>query len=180
MNVVEIIGGEEDRRIMQALRRSIGSRLPVGWLEQRRWSLPQQEPALLVADLAHPCGVDGAKPLILLKERLDDFQTLRLPSCLGIVVASDNLAALQFLAESRLPAITCGLSPHDTLTLTIITEETAVAALQRSLPCWDGTSADPMELPVEMSAPVDRYSLLCCAAVLGVSGLLPQLRQLRL
>jgi len=173
MMAVELVGPPEDRRFARMLGRALAGQ-PALWLEGGGLTAPEAPPALAVLDLPAPCPVRGAPVFLVIKDSLRRFEGLELPPCGGAAVASDHAAALELLARSGSPAVTCGLSARDTLTLTSIAEGGAVIALQRSLPTWDGGRAEPMELPVcGPCGPAERYPLLCCAAVLAFCGLLP-------
>ena len=67
------------------------------------------------------------------------------------VVDSGNPQLMELVRETKLPAITCGLSPRDTLTLTSFGEDSAMLGLQRLVTCFDGTVAEPQEIPLKLS-----------------------------
>ncbi len=167
---IVVAGPAEDRRITGALERLLKQSTKTLWIGSRRLVVPPKPPNIIVWDTPWPDKVDSPATLILLKESLQDFSQMHLPPCHGVVMGSDNLAALRFLEGCEVPVITCGLSGRDSLTLTSMAEHSAVIALQRSLPRYDGSRVEPMELPVSFEQPVDRYALLCAVAALGFCG----------
>jgi hypothetical protein len=86
------------------------------------------------------------------------------------VVDSADAAVREHLARRRLPAITCGLSGVDTLTLSSLTADSAMIALQRQITAFDGTETDPFELPVLFSQHIEPFDLLAAAAIFCLMG----------
>jgi hypothetical protein len=86
------------------------------------------------------------------------------------VVDSANVAALRQIGESSLPAITCGLSARDTLTLTSFSRDSAVLAVQRSITCFDGTVFEPQETPFFLADAIDSFVLMAAGAVFLLTG----------
>lgn len=83
---------------------------------------------------------------------------------IGILSSEDTVGA-QLFQQMKLTTITCGLSGKDSLTLSSITSDSAVICLQRTIRSLSGQEIDPGEIPVSLSRPVDRYSLLVAVAV---------------
>lgn len=169
---IVVAGPPSDRRIAGLLSRALAPYGPVLRVGHRGLSLPATPPQFLVWDTKHPGQLEGGPILLILKESVQELTGFIPPPCQAVAVGSDNAAALDYLAGYELQAITCGLSSKDTLTLTSISDTSAVVALQRSLVSWDGSVVEPAELPVRLSCPADSHSLLCCAAALAYAGLL--------
>ena len=70
------------------------------------------------------------------------------------------------IAASGIPAITCGLSPKDTLTLSSRTSDSLMISLQRTMSSISGYSIDPVEIPLSLSCPRNPLLVLPAAAVL--------------
>lgn len=86
------------------------------------------------------------------------------------VVDSCNKDVMRLVGETKLPAITCGLSARDTITLSSISEDSAVINIQRSISCFDGTVIEPQEIPVTLCSSIDSFALMCAAAIFILSG----------
>lgn len=86
------------------------------------------------------------------------------------VVDSGSKAALLAVSKTGLPAITCGLAQCDTITLSSINEDSAVINIQRSITCFDGTIAEPQEIPVSLCSSIDSFALMCAALLFILSG----------
>ncbi len=167
---IAVVGPAQDKRITSLLRGFLPKSSNVLWVGPHGIFVPPKPPALIVWDTPWPEELNCPCSLVVLKQSMTDFSGLCLPPCQGVVLGSDNSAALNFLAGSSIPAITCGLSGRDSLTLTSMTENSAVIALQRNLPRHDGSYTEPMELPINFAHTVDRYALLCGVATLGFCG----------
>ncbi len=96
------------------------------------------------------------------------------------VVDAGRESAVRLAAETRLDAITCGLSPRDTITLSSIKEDSAVIGLQRGVACFDGSVAEPQEIPVAFSHGADSFALMCAAALYILSGNINKLHGLKI
>lgn len=92
------------------------------------------------------------------------------------VVDSGNPSLMELVSATKLPAITCGLSPRDTLTLTSFGEDSAVLGLQRSVTCFDGAVAEPQEIPLKLGGPIDSYTLMASSSVFILSGNIARLK----
>lgn len=106
-----------------------------------------------------------------------DFET-RKPAV--ALVDSCNEDMLKLASKTGFPAITCGLSPKDTITLSSIDEDSAVVDLQRSVTCFDGTVVEPQEIPVALYSSIDSFALMCVAAIFILSGNVARLSEIKL
>jgi len=92
------------------------------------------------------------------------------PGDMIAIVDSENTAITEFISEMKIPAITCGLSNKDTITLSSIDEGSAVITLQRTVECFDNTVAEPQEIPVKFNIGSDQFSLMATVAVFILTG----------
>ncbi|MCL2035204.1 MAG: hypothetical protein FWG94_10820 [Oscillospiraceae bacterium] len=93
------------------------------------------------------------------------------------IVDSGNNDAMKLVSSTKMPAVTCGLSPCDTLTLSSLSEDSAVIGLQRCITCFDGAVIEPQEIPVSLCAQVDSFTLLSAAAIFILTGNIKKLSQ---
>lgn len=91
------------------------------------------------------------------------------PGCPAIF-SGQNQAAAQFAGQEGLAPLDCGLSLRDTLTLSSVTETSAMISLQRPVTRLDGLTAEPGDLPLTLTRPWEPFPLLCCAGVLLLAG----------
>ena len=66
--------------------------------------------------------------------------------------------------------VDCGLSLRDTLTLSSVTETSAVISLQRPVARLDGSLVEPVEFPLRLGKRWSPYHLLCCGGALLLAG----------
>lgn len=103
-------------------------------------------------------------------------EEVQLPEGCPAILSGDNQAAVEFARRHRLLPLDCGLSLRDTLTLSSRTDNSVVIALQRPVKRLDGTTLEPVEIPLSLTQKWAPYPLLCCAGVLlladGPSALL--------
>lgn len=165
-----IIGSAPDRRIFSLLQRVLEKQGNLASLSPKGFNAPEAAPDFFLWDCARPGSINALNCLAVFKERPADFEGMPPPLCSMAVVGSDNPQAIEFWAAAQRPAITCGFSPRDTITLSSMTDTSAVVAIQRTIPTFDGNTIEPVELPIELTTPVDSYSIMCAAAVLAYSG----------
>ncbi len=82
------------------------------------------------------------------------------------IVRSDHTAGLDFLSNQKIPAITCGRSPQDTITLSSFTEDSAVVCVQRPICTLGGKTIEPSEFPLCDYTNTDPFSIMANTAIL--------------
>ena len=83
------------------------------------------------------------------------------------VIEHTDTAALSLLKDSGTPAVICGLSHTDTLSLSSVGEPSCVAvSLQRELTTLNGALCEAMEVSVHLSAPCSEFGVMAACAVL--------------
>ena len=112
-------------------------------------------------------------------EDVDAAMLLVLPNNTIAIVNAENTSVLKQLCNACLRTIPCGLSAHDTLTLTSSTEDSLVVSLQRSLTTFEGATVDPMEIPIPMERfrGLSRYLLMAFCALGCLTGQIQPLMQ---
>jgi hypothetical protein len=86
------------------------------------------------------------------------------------VVDSTSAATVEQIGGIDIPAITCGFSARDTLTLTSFDRDSAVLCVQRSITCFDSALLEPQEIPFSLSGGIDSFVLMAAAAVFLLTG----------
>lgn len=89
------------------------------------------------------------------------------------VAHSADRTALRLLERQGAPAVACGMSAADTVTLSSIREGGAVVTLQRSLCDLSGRWLEPGDYPVKLAFPISDYGLLAGLAALLLAGVDP-------
>jgi len=135
----------------------LGKFLPLSF--QQSLSLPTQDDNLILLfqdSFGQPCG----------------FHFPALPQNTVAIANAQNVEVLQNLQGTSIRTVTCGLSACDTFTLTSSTEDSLVAALQRSIVSFQGDAIEPMEFPVHNTrlSGLSRYALMAFCAVGCLEG----------
>lgn len=86
------------------------------------------------------------------------------------VVNSGVPASIEAVSKTGMPAITCGFSPRDTMTLSSFDSDSAVLSLQRGVKCFDGSVEEPREIPLKLAYPLDSFTLMAAASVYILCG----------
>ena len=125
---------------------------------------------LLECDRIHTGN--GAHSIILCKPRFAipfDRCAVSEDGAVG-VLQTENRNAAEMMSRWGIPAVSCGMSVTDTVTLSSIDADSAMVCLQRNIPTLDGGSIEPFEIPLRLSRPIDRYALMCAVSLLLISG----------
>jgi len=77
--------------------------------------------------------------------------------------ANDNL--MHHVANMQIPAITCGLSARDTVTLSSISVDGAVVNLQRGMTGFYGDEIEPQEIPAIIEEEADHFALMSATVI---------------
>jgi len=161
---------------------------PISSVLQQRYStllvrgkqvtVPQQPARVALLDAGGYAHLQSAETVVLFRRTRSISQGLLPPeNCVAVVDSCDD-ELLRFVSGTRVPAITCGLSARDTMTLSSMGEDSAVLNLQRSVTCFDGAVADPQEIPVKLTRSINSYTLMAlactfilCGDIAGLAGL---------
>lgn len=128
-----------------------------------------QTPNLLLCSFPHGI-VQAHSPIVILPQEYSAFPKIVLPQNSVLVFDSQNTNSVAWAAQSGLRILDCGLSSRSTLTFSSLGKESAVVALQRRVEDINGQMVEPFELPLRLQLEHPPYPLLCCAAVIILSG----------
>lgn len=176
-----LLGSLSDKRAGQALKELFSQRVSFLHICGSRLDLCGTSPDFLIYETDTLEHFPVSSGILICKEplRQSGFSLCHVerPECyqnmIGIL-SSEDTAGAQLFQQMKLTTITCGLSGKDSLTLSSITNDSAVVCLQRTIRSLSGQEIDPGEIPVVIDRPIDRYSLLLTVAV----ALLSQRREL--
>ena len=74
------------------------------------------------------------------------------------------------IIESKAEEISCGMSAHDTISISSYFEDRASVSLQKPIKGKNGT-IEPKEVPIRLGTKYDKYVLMCLVAILLLSGI---------
>lgn len=92
---------------------------------------------------------------------------------IGICSDSDPYA-LSLLCESQTPVITCGMSSHNTVTLSSRTDTDCSVTLQRAVKRIDGKSTEPAEYPIILTSAHQPFTVMAASAIMLLNGATPE------
>lgn len=132
-------------------------------------SVPAGNPSVVVSDMKSFASIKSDQLIVVYKDVVPLSVKLTGERLVAVVDSSDSTVTEQ-VSATKLPAITCGLFARDTITLSSMNVDSAVIGIQRSISCFDGSRAEPQDIPVKLAKSVDSFTLMCAAAVLILSG----------
>lgn len=167
---VAVGGNGHDKKFLNALQnilnRNFGSINCVGRCIDARCRNAQ----IIISDLRSFDIICADTSVIVFRDGREHTEGFEADGNTVAVVDSGSKDALIAVSKTGLPAITCGLAQCDTITLSSISEDSAVINIQRSITCFDGTVAEPQEIPVSLCSSIDNFALMCAALVFILSG----------
>ncbi|MCL2068604.1 MAG: hypothetical protein FWH00_01775 [Oscillospiraceae bacterium] len=170
MTCVVVYADAHDKAFFDRLCEIIGEYIPSVTVWKSAVYSSCESPAILITDHESFKRIDMS-PGIIIFGGTGKYDLSAIQGDNTVVIAdSQNDMQLEYVYGTKLPAITCGLFARDTITLSSIESDSAVINLQRSITCFDGSVAEPQEIPVRFSRPVDSYLLMASAAVLILTG----------
>lgn len=167
VKMIVVAAGGENRRLRELLR-SAGA-LSMLCTDAAQASFCGDGPDLIFLSARVPLRISCENAALVVRRGAGLPSGIECENQIAIVDSADA-AVREHLARRRLPAITCGLSGADTLTLSSLTADSAMIALQRQITAFDGTKTDPFELPVLYSQRIETFDLLAAAAVFCLMG----------
>ena len=171
---VFVCGKASDDSIRQVLPGALAAYGDVQYFNGEEWiSLPWKNSfhrQFFVCEWESLPRYQGPAGLLLLKNSFCPGPKDRLSPGLLPVFESHNQKALAFLHREGASAITCGMSPRDTLSLASVDYHSATVSIQRCIPLLDGTVLEPGDIPVELGKPYSPHQILAAVSVLLFCG----------
>ena len=177
MVTVFFLGSGQRQSIGLRLAPALGKVMEIACHSRRQYTQQGEQPQLFLAEGAqgHICCPKG---LIVLEGAPLEHIALE-GEFIGILPCYSR-PALEFAQKNNIKAVTCGLSPYDTLTLSSITGERAVVTLQREIRTLGGIMVEPADFPITLCRPWKAEAILTVAAILLLGDFGGQLSQLAL
>ena len=132
--------------------------------------LPARTPDFFLFSSPDGGTVQARSPIVVLCPESSGALQLRLPPDSILVLDGRDRFAVSYAARHSLRVLDCGLSSRDTLTLSSFSDGNAIACLQRPVEDLEGRIVEPFEFPLCTGKLHPPFPLLCCAAVLILSG----------
>ena len=123
-------------------------------------------PEYLIAEYDTPPRLFVERGLFVLKHKVSCTAPVELPTGFKAVVHSASPSSLALLKNAECPAVVCGMSSRDTVTLSGLQQPSAAVSVQREIVDCMGGVIEAREIPVSLSSPLEGYPLLAACAVL--------------
>ncbi|MCI8497286.1 MAG: hypothetical protein HFE85_03410 [Clostridiales bacterium] len=133
----------------------------------------QKDPAFLLCRSAAPFNLCLKRCVVVFCRGIPP-QPLELPQESVCIVESGNTEALSLLHDCGCTVLSCGMSRLDTLSVSSLKTVSAAVSIQREIFTLHGQTIDPGDIPVNLSLPLDAYSLSAAVGVLLLAGIDPQ------
>lgn len=123
--------------------------------------------------------INGITDIVLLKNRRNASgkgiiifggKYSDIPPGFTAVAASDDKRALNIIKNHRVPAVICGMSSSDTISMSAFGENSASVSLQRSIFTPNGQKIEAKELNVSFKRKPNPYIILILSAAMLLSG----------
>lgn len=173
MTTIILYGSKNDTSVGEVLFRALGKYGGVQQLFGKKlYKEPQSQiPEFLVYDLDFSPKIEVEKGVFIFKNKIDHSDKISIPNNFFPIVGSDNACALAYLMKRSTPALSCGMSPRDTLCISSHDFGSAVVSLQRTISSLDGKTIEPHDVTIALLQPAEKYPLLAAVGVLLLSGL---------
>lgn len=167
---VVIAANEQDKKFWNAILNILNRNFSAVHCLGRTMDARCENAQLVVSDTKSFDLIYSDMAVIIYKDAVKIPVLFEAPKQMVAVVDSCNKELPRLVSATNLPAVTCGLSPRDTITLSSINEDSAVIDVQRSITCFDGSVLEPQEIPVTLYSPIDSYTLMAAATIFILSG----------
>lgn len=173
MTTIILFGSKSDTSVGEVLFRALSK---CGGVQQlfgkKLYKEPQNcIPKFLVYELDYTPKIEIEKGIFIFKNKIDSYDKISIPNNFFPIVGSDNAFALSHLMKKSTPALCCGMSPRDTLSISSHDFSSAVVSLQRAISSLDEKTIEPHDVTITLTQPAEKYPLLAAIGVLLLSGL---------
>ncbi len=141
------------------------------FVDSARIVSPESAPDFFLWEGESVPHLQEGKGVLLLRAGADFSNARKLPSGFQCVLSSRNPEDAHRLGKLGIPAVACGISGRDTLSIASLDYGNAVLSLQRSVFTLDGTLLEPHDFQVYVQKKVGPSQILPIAMVLLLLGM---------
>ena len=171
MHTVILFGAKKEKQTGEPLYEALSKNGGACFTGTARLESGGENPRFLLYEYESLPELALEKGIIIFKNEIAKFSRFHIPNGFTAVVDSENASALSLLKQQqRIQTITCGMSSHDTISISSVSEDSAAVSLQRAIRRLDGTTMEACEIPIKFSKSPGDYAILCCCAVLLLTG----------
>ena len=170
MKNIVLYGERKDRQIGDTLKRLMQDIFTVNYFTDFGLTTIGSGPPINLLETASIREIDSKNCIFILKRNSKVSSIRHINRFADVVVDASNIKSVARLA-SKLPNVyTCGFSPKDCMTFSSCGDGNVVVSLQRSLRLSKEVSCDPFEIPCEVEAKLQDYTILASVLTLTLCG----------
>ena len=162
-----LYGDREDHSVSRALFRVLSERGRVAyWKDEGIEERGSGAVNYMIAEYETPPRLQVARGVFVFKDHISCPLPVQIPEGFVAVAHSASARSLALLRQNDCPAVVCGMSLRDTVTLSGNQQSSVAVSLQRQMVDLQGRTIEEREIPVSLSVPLEGYPLLAACAVL--------------
>lgn len=163
MTTVFICGNPADNTLEELMSRKLSESYRITYIKKGNIWQKGCGYEITAVDFTRYESISVEHPLLVLKkDALCDFS---LTESSTIIACADNSRQINLLKNCDGHILTCGYSPRDTFSYSSLAENTVTVSLNREITALSGKKIQPLEIPLEIPAGADIYSLLAFTAL---------------
>lgn len=163
MTTIFIYGDKTDESFRHLLKTILSVTYRITYIKKNsicQWGSGYE---LLAADFSEYEEISVENPVFLLKKSC--IPAFIIPDNATVIACSENKEQLKALKSASCHVITCGFGKTDTFSYTSLSDEKVVVSLNREITAFSGKKIQPLEIPLEIPAGVDIYSVIAFTAL---------------
>lgn len=167
-----IVNNENSNDFAKEIYRYLREIYPVIYIAKREIYVPVSNAKILICDIVDFDKIAGNDTIIIFKSfsnSVHNFTSIVGKCKLAIVDASSN-SAIQYASTMKIPAITCGWSSKDTITLSSVSEHHAVINIQRNIVDFKNRELESQEIPIQLSCKINNFTLMSICMIILLFG----------
>ena len=114
------------------------------------------------------------KGIAIIIDESDRFSDLNLGNGIIGICESTNKSALCVFEKNKIPIISCGNNPKNTITFSSLNDDNILLSLQRTVRGINSAKTEPCELNIKLSKKYQPFSVMASATVLLLFGIEPR------
>lgn len=162
MNAIIFYGDKNDDKIKNAIVRALSN-----YNKLNSISLYEYE------DIADSVNILNKSGIFVFKNSSSDKQVI-IPKGFIAVFSDINLDAISKLEKLDIPAVSCGMSSKDTISVSSIDDYSVMISIQREILLFSGEKIEPHDFCVFLKEKLDIYPLLVASLTLILSDVSTQ------
>ena len=163
LTTVFICGSTDDSAFERLMRQKLSESYRVTYIKKGNAWQKGNGYEITAADFPYYQNISVEQPVLVMKK--EAVCHIALPENATVIACAENSSQLRALKNCGGHILTCGYSPRDTFSYSSLAENTVTVSLNREITAFSGKKIQPLEIPLEIPAGADIYSLLAFTAL---------------